>query len=334
MENNNYENQNQSRSLTKEDKNRIHNYILNQNVDEMTLTLSEIEEVIGHRLAQSYYDRNIWCYEDKPIYKVIVGAGYSVVERFYDEDYILIRRSNQLPPVEIITANQNQIVNNINYKIIYPNELQMTRYLQDLVEHGIDLDNNNLVELSRNNSDIVERLIPLKYRPNAKACFDSYCVNGNFVMTQEAFRNVCYKINSDNSTRVSREHVNIFVDFIMNPEKNFLSRLESGDIKLVDEMDSYVRELTGRRYKSLASKICKYLNEFLYNRHDYYINDYFVRTMLPYYLNKYNIKHNLNNIDNLTYKQLYDWLKKINSHCRDLNPSELDHIMWFCYRAN
>ena len=128
------------------------------------------------------------------------------------------------------------------------------------------------------------------------------------------------------------------ISFISNPKNHFFDRLKSGDTELPD---CIVQEC-GNGLKSLSSKICKYLCEFAFHKDNYYINDSFVRHILLFYLDYYEIKHqelkSCNDIDHLDYIGLHRWLsalhtKKKQKYKDTITKSELDHILWYCYKS-
>ena len=135
------------------------------------------------------------------------------------------------------------------------------------------------------------------------------------------------------------------IKYIADSSSDFWSRLEAGDKNLPDELK---RQSGGgeKGPKSLASKICKYFCELFFENTDkednYYINDTVVRRVLPYYLHYYQIEvspeKNTRSYfeEKITYAELYDYLEKIRNHndVKDekLTRSQIDHIMWYCYR--
>ena len=64
--------------------------------------------------------------------------------------------------------------------------------------------------------------------------------------------------------------------------------------------------------------------------------------MLLFYLDYYGVEHSelksIEKANNLTYTELYCWLKKLhnardNKHNDKITKSELDHILWYCYKS-
>ena len=204
---------------------------------------------------------------------------------------------------------------------------------------------NPIVLLTEENAKIIENLIENDddYFPFSKVIFDYYGINKIKDNTDKSLFAVVREIDRDNNTNVwrykkNRNNFHNMILYIMNPTSNFWGRLESGDIKLPDEIVSQC----GTGLKSLSSKICKYLSEFAFKKDNYYINDSYIRAMLLFYLDYYGVEHSelksIEKANNLTYTELYCWLKKLhnardNKHNDKITKSELDHILWYCYKS-
>ena len=226
--------------------------------------------------------------------------------------------------------------------------------LSDLISKGIDLYTdgikNNLAKLSNANSAIVEYEVwhNPSYKCNfAKRIFDSYCVNGVFVRSDDAYFAVLRMIDNDNSTQVWQKHRSDFYNiynYIIANENDFYNRLNGGDITLISDLLSQCT----CDFLSFISKICKYLNLWLFNRDDFYIFDYYVLNIIPFYLDHYKTLYPAdyisNNIEDLwlqindrNYEVIFELLTFIHN-CRDrefgdrISKDHLDHIMWYCYR--
>lgn len=203
----------------------------------------------------------------------------------------------------------------------------------------------SIVLLTKENADIIENLIENddSYLPFSKMIFDYLGVNKVKNNIDKALFMVAREIDRDNNTNVWRYKKNRksfynMISYIMNPDNKFWARLESGDITLPDE----IVDKCGNNLKSLSSKICKYLCEFVYEKDNYYINDSYVRAMLLFYLDCYGIEHSklksIDTVNHLTYIELYGLLEKLhiareNRHNDKITKSELDHIMWYCYKS-
>lgn len=234
---------------------------------------------------------------------------------------------------------------------------KITPALQKLIQDNkLDFDDErNIVKLTKRNSDIIEDLINKdeNYYPFARTLYSYfislYGIEGFKENKEKSLFAVLREIDRDNSTNVwrykHRSNFNSCVEYISNPENHFFVRLEGGDPALPDE----IVNSCGTPLKSLSSKICKYLSEWMYPKKDnYFINDSFVRHVLPFYLDYYGVekKDNKGNtikgstdIDKLGYESLFDLLRRLNDVAAKenngvkLSKSRLDHILWYCYKS-
>lgn len=228
--------------------------------------------------------------------------------------------------------------------------------------------NTILVELTANNKCIVESCIPPAlistynprilgrklagpYPPHASTVYFSHCPGGNGGLfpfsNRAAVLAVVLAIDEDNSTFDARVHrsvaCNFFTDYILNPANTFVADLNGSYAAVKSLPDKMVAaflasSIPGRyRALSLASKICKYLHEWCYGCDKFFIYDSVVRKMLPFYLDYFHVPHpafnNATDFNHISYSQFYDFMNSIYSHCSTaMAKSELDHIMWYCYR--
>lgn len=140
------------------------------------------------------------------------------------------------------------------------------------------------------------------------------------------------RISSANSTRTPNKDICVIAEYILNNRTVFLSRLNRGDVGLVEEL----AEIEGlkRREFSLASKICEYLSELEFGKAQYVISDSVVRRILPYYLAYYDIpcKKGLS-VENISYSELVDLIFELLQKIPEkLDCRELDRILWYCYK--
>lgn len=233
---------------------------------------------------------------------------------------------------------------------------RITPALQDLVdENGLDYDcAKNIVLLTKKNSAIIESIIATddSYYPFARELFKRFGKKAVKHNKNRALFAVIREIDRDNNTNVwrykqSQACLYKLIDFILDPANDFWNRLKKGDKSLPDELV----KTCGTEVRSLASKICKYLAEYLAPQSDaYYINDKFVRQVLPYYLDYYGVKHCIKSGSSLegknkygeysfSYANLFDLLEKLNKSRSEkhkdgeMTKSELDHILWYCYKS-
>ena len=207
---------------------------------------------------------------------------------------------------------------------------------------GLKTDENYLVLLNESNSVEVERLIledSSYHFDETKNKFLSIWKRKNHRLNQDDWFNVVKAIATENSTRSSDVNMRYFAEFMDNEENDFLGKLEIGDLELVDKMLNYVTDKNNnrRKDKSLASKICKYLNEWIFNSTSYSINDSFVRKVIPYYLKKWEIPWPLGrkkNLDDASYVQFMSLITALEEKVPNLNKHQIDHILWYCYRSD
>lgn len=204
---------------------------------------------------------------------------------------------------------------------------------------------NTIVLLTKNNASKIEEQIKRDddYFPFSKAIFDYYGKNKIMRNDERSLFAVIREIDRDNSTNVwryktNRESFYGMISYIEKSENKFFSKLEEGDCKLPDD----IVNKCGTAVKSLSSKVCKYLSEFIYAKDNFYINDKVIRHMLLFYLDYYGVEHSElksnHSVDSLTYVELYKWLEKLhiarNQKYKDtITKSELDHILWYCYKS-
>ena len=135
------------------------------------------------------------------------------------------------------------------------------------------------------------------------------------------------------------------VEFIINKDKGFWEDLKAGKPELVDglisaaiageEKSKYSQKSEGPR--SLASKICKYLSIYTFGKDNYYINDRFVRNVLPHYYRYYlSMIIDENDVEKASYCQLHKLLSDLHNCAQikkeNLTKNELDHLMWYSYK--
>lgn len=138
------------------------------------------------------------------------------------------------------------------------------------------------------------------------------------------------------------------VEFIVDPNYNFWTDLAKGNPDIVEKLMNFAigkvlrkSRKTGNKeekdayFPSLASKTCKYLSEYVLGKDLYYINDKFVRKVLPfycyYYLGKYATFEQNNYVKLFNHmKEVHQCIEKTDS----LSKSQLDHIMWYCYKSS
>jgi len=225
--------------------------------------------------------------------------------------------------------------------IVLENSDELTTLINN---NQLDAD-GNIVLLTCKNSEIIEELYKNDddYYPFSQSLFEYFGEEKIKSNSERALFAFAREIDRDNSTNVwrygkNRESFYNMINFITNSDNDFFARLERGDISLPDD----ICNTCGTGLKSLSSKICKYLNELLYHKDDYYINDSYVRHMLLFYLDFYGVNHeglsSCYAADRLDYIALYNWLSKLHSARDDsykdtITRNQLDHILWYCYKS-
>ena len=221
-----------------------------------------------------------------------------------------------------------------------------------------------IVLLTRENAAKVENLIQTDpdYPQLALAKYEDFCRkdgHGNAIrksfdfINPDALEQVLLQIDIDNSTKdvaisTGRPATanSTFCAYIRDPANHFLDELDSANPNVIKNLvDKLRRAHPYYNPKSFASKACKYLHEFYYGNDRFFINDKVVRSMLGYYLDFYGVSHvapapaiDTKQRRDLDYKDLYDYLEKLREaakvkHGHYIKRSELDHILWYCYKC-
>ena len=194
-----------------------------------------------------------------------------------------------------------------------------------------------MVELNKSNSELVEACIAVDpaYQSKGKAVMESYFDAGDY--SAKAYYDIINRIATENSTRTSKATMECLAAYCADPANRFLASLEEGDPYLVDTLLQHLVKKGSRKDKSLASKLCRYLNEWLYNGCAYTINDSVVRAVLPYYLAYYKIERKLwqgKNFEELSYIEFYQIFSAVRDEVKVLNNHQLDHLIWYAYKSD
>lgn len=203
----------------------------------------------------------------------------------------------------------------------------------DIKEADFELDENLMFKLTKKNAEKALKCIRNNHRYKAPSYEEYYKSQGKSLdkYTLGEWENIIRCIARANSTRTSNENIKVMAKYIFGKKDAFLNLLKSGDHKLVDEITSVAGY--SRHEKSLASKVCHFLCELEYGKSDFPINDNIVRNMLPYYLNYFKIGCNGNKLENSSYQQTTSLISKVKDKLpENLTYSEIDRIIWYCYR--
>lgn len=200
---------------------------------------------------------------------------------------------------------------------------------------GLTNDEYLMVQLTKENSVIVEECIAEDpaYQSKGKAIMEKYFDAKDYSV--DAYYNIINCIATENSTRTSKETKECMAAYCADPKNNFLGSIKAGDENLVDAILQHLLDNGSRKDKSLASKLCRYLNEWYYGGCAYTINDSVVRAILPYYLAYYKIDRKLwqgKNFEKLSYVEFYTIFSAVRDKVAVLNNHQLDHLIWYAYK--
>ena len=206
---------------------------------------------------------------------------------------------------------------------------------EEIQKANLELDENGMIKLTENNSKIVEALISAHNRygnPTAKEWLNQHKNISTYNLKE--LTEFIRRVARDNSTRTSNINIDILAKYIFTNMIAILDRIKNGDYSLVDELADLTQLGATRKEPSLASKVCRYIDDWYYGNDHFTINDSVVRALLPYYYLYYSIDFNVN-IDEISYvdfmKYFNDLVEKIQS-LENIKRHEIDHIIWYVYR--
>lgn len=203
----------------------------------------------------------------------------------------------------------------------------------DIKNAGFRLDENYMIALTPDNAAKALECIKGNKRYE-KSSYEEYYNKLNKKLrdySKEELKNILWCVARSNSTRSSNENISVIADWVFKNLTQFLKRLEKGDRTLVDELTT-INGLS-RKEKSLSSKICSYLCELEFKQSKFAVNDTVVRRILPYYLNYYGISNQNKALENYSYSEIIAFIDKIAVNLpRKMNYTEIDQIIWYCYR--
>ena len=298
------------------------------------LALDELNEIITIP-AYAYEDRPAWANcttkNSAPFQRSWLNAGYRVIEIDLQEQWVKFSKGN----LTVAPSRQTTTIAKIKKRAIpntYEEELLLTvpEILLELTK-----DEYLMVQLTKDNSDIVEACIAVDpaYQSKGKSIMEGYFDAGNY--SEKAYYDIINRIATENSTRTSKKTMECLAAYCADPRNNFIGRIEVGDNSLVDEILQHLVQKGYRKDKSLASKLCRYLNEWLFSACAYTINDSVIRAILPYYLAYYKIDRALwqgKNFEELSYVEFYTIFSALRDKVAVLNNHQLDHLIWYAYK--
>lgn len=212
-----------------------------------------------------------------------------------------------------------------------PEQLISLSTPSDIKTACFELDENYMYALTRENSDKALACIQASARYRKSPYEDYYKQRGKSLAdyTEEEIRTIVKQIANSNSTRTPNCSIDIIAAYMAKNLTEFLQRLHSGDVQLVEEL-GYLDGFP-RHENSLASKICSYLSRLEYGKSQYVINDSVVREILPYYLKYYEIP--AKEVQEMSYAELLVAITELSRKTPDgLACHEIDQILWYGYR--
>lgn len=203
----------------------------------------------------------------------------------------------------------------------------------DIKNAGFRLDENYMIALTPDNAAKALECIKgnKRYEKSSYEVYYNKLGKSLSDYSKEELKNILWCVARSNSTRSSNENISVITDWIFKNLTQFLKRLEKGDTTLVDELTT-IKGLS-RKEKSLSSKICSYLCELEFKQSKFAVNDTVVRRILPYYLNYYGISNQNKALENYSYSEIIAFIDKIAVNLPPkMNYTEIDQIIWYCYR--
>lgn len=314
----------------------ITRWLLAQTEDSVRVTLSELNQIVLLPPCV-YHDRSSWgnctTANASNFVKGWINAGFRVSAINLDEQWVEFSRSDMVANYSKAVPSRKQKSSKLIPTRV-EEEILLTTQENLLV---LQLDKYMMVCLNKHNSDIVEECIKYDpiYQSKGKAIMERYFGAGDY--SPEAYYEIINRIATENSTRTSKKTMEILANYCADTSKGVLERLQGGCPQLVDDMLQHMIDHGGRRDKSLASKVCRYLNEWLYGGCAYTINDSVVRAVLPYYLAFYEVDKMLwknKDFEELCYVEFYHIFSALREQVGVLNNHQLDHLIWYTYKSD
>lgn len=203
----------------------------------------------------------------------------------------------------------------------------------DIKDAGFRLDENYMIALTPDNAAKAFECIKGN-KLYEKSSYEEYYNQLNKKLrdySREELKNILWRVARSNSTRSSNENISVMADWVFKNLTQFLKRLENGDAALVDEL-AVIKGLS-RKEKSLSSKICSYLCELEFKQSKFAVNDTVVRRILPYYFKYHGISTENKTLEKYSYSEIMALIDKIAEKLPEkMNYTEIDRIIWYCYR--
>lgn len=205
----------------------------------------------------------------------------------------------------------------------------------DIKNVGFKLDENYMIALTPENAAKAFECIKGN-KLYEKPSYEEYYNELNKKLrdySREEIKNILWCVARSNSTRSSNKNISVMADWVFKNLTQFLKRLENGDATLVDELAA-IKGLS-RKEKSLSSKICSYLCELEFKQSKFAVNDTVVRRILPYYFKYYEVSAENKALEKYSYSEIMALIDKIAEKLPEkMNYTEIDRIIWYCYRKD
>lgn len=304
------------------------NWLQQCHKERIRITFLELNTIIPLP-PSAYRDRPSWANcttkNSTSFQRSWLNAGYCVAQISLVEKWVEFARTDA-PKVPSRIKKQRHV------PVTHKDEILLT-VPDNLVE--LTMDEFLMVQLTKENAEIVEACIARdpKYQSKGKQVMEHYFSAGDH--SANAYYEIINRIATENSTRTSAKTMKCLAVYCANSSNHFLERLKKGDPYLVDDLLQHLVDTGNRKDKSLASKLCRYINEWYFGGCAYTINDSVVRAMLPYYLAYYKIDRTLwlgKKFDELSYIEFYEIFSALRDACGSLNNHQLDHLIWYAYK--
>jgi len=298
------------------------------------LSFKELNDIITIP-KYAYYDRPSWanCTTSNAtsFQRSWMGAGYAINEISLPEQWVEFVKSN----TTVNASRQAVAATRMQHRAAPTTTEEELLLTVPSNLTALELDKYLMVCLNKHNSSIVEDYIAKDpaYQIKGRTLVEQHFKAGDY--SEAAYLEVIRCIATENSTRTSTETMKCLAAYCTDRSNRFLERIQNGDQELVDDMLQHLIENSSRKDKSLVSKVCRYLNEWLFAGCEYTINDSVVRAIIPYYLAYYNIDRKLwvgKKFDDLSYIEFYRIYSALRAKVSELNNHQLDHLIWYAYK--
>ena len=197
---------------------------------------------------------------------------------------------------------------------------------------GFEFDENGMLLLTKGNFDII-RDSYFKDQDLNSTYLEIKAYKEKTDYTKADYEKIIKSIADKNHTHTPEKAIQDIAKLAVG--KNLLESIKNGKTSIVDEM---VEEMTIRKERSLLSKVCRYLETWIFEKEKldskdftFTINDSILRTVLPYYLYKYVDEQYKKMKDDITYEEYLSSCKILSEKCEIKNLHELDYLLWYFY---